>query len=71
MGDDERPRLRRRTAFEQDLRELVLKVGLALVVGVVLRVWTGSDGWLAPMLVGFVAVFWIAALIRGSSRHAD
>lgn len=72
MGDQEyQGRIRRRSAFEMDLREFVLKIMLGLVFGVVLRVWTGWDEWVAPLVIGMILSFVLAAGIRGSGRDSD
>jgi F0F1-type ATP synthase assembly protein I len=71
MGHDEDVEPRRRTAFEQDLRELFLKLVLSAVAGVVLRVWTGWESWWLPMIIGGFAVFFLASLIKGDGRHSD
>lgn len=63
--------MRRRTAFEQDLRELVLKVLLGCALGIGLRVWAEWDGWLAPLIIGNIAVFFLASIIRGEGRFSD
>lgn len=69
MSDSLEPR--RRTSFEKDMREFLAKVVLGVVVAVVLRAWTETDGWLGPLAIGLIAVFFLASVIRGSSRDAD
>lgn len=67
MGDD----LRRRTSFEKDLREFVLKIVLGVVFAAVLRWWTGAEQWLGPLAIGILLAFFLASGIRGSSHDAD
>jgi hypothetical protein len=62
---------RRRTGFERDLRELFMKIVFGLVLAVVMYAWVSPDSWAGPIIVGQLASFGLAALIRGDSRHAD
>lgn len=72
MGDGNGERYaRRRTAFENDLRELIIKIVLGFGVGVGLKVLTGWEAWFIPVLIGIVAVFMLANAIRGDGNHGD
>lgn len=72
--DDDRP-LRRRTSFEKDLRELILKLFLGTILGVGLHVFSGwgNQGvsvWVS-LFIGWLAVFWLAKAIRNDGRFSD
>lgn len=71
MGDDNYVE-RRRTGFERDLREFLLKVVLGLLLGLAFQFMTGWSGqWWVPYLIGVAGMFAFAYAIRGSSSHQD
>jgi hypothetical protein len=71
MGDGEGSS--RRTAFGKDLRELLLKLALGCVFGLVLYFVTApAFTFGVAMVLGVLGSFILAHSIRGSSRtHAD
>jgi hypothetical protein len=71
MGDDD-GYVRRRTSFEKDLREFILKVIVGVIVGFALAYFSGWDGsiWV-PLGIGVAAVLFLSRGIRDHGRHAD
>lgn len=63
----------RRSAFSKDLKEFVLKLGLGMLFGFGIQLWSGWTGeWWVPYALGVFAALALGYVIRGESRsHAD
>jgi hypothetical protein len=74
--DDRKVKPRRRTGFENDLREALAKILFGVVLGALLKLaaalWLLSDlpwGW--ALIIGVVTAWYLGSWIHGHSRFSD
>jgi len=62
---------RRRTAFEQDCRELGIKIFVGALLGGIIWAVFGNVHILVALAIGEFLIFWLAGSIKDHGKHAD